>query len=92
MIALRLLLGQIDQDHQQCQSASTAVRLQDKERELRSPVLPQDVIDNGRIFFVFLGYPQSDHTILGALMDAHPNMVIFHQYNPCVHSHLSNIQ
>jgi hypothetical protein len=67
-----------------------AVRSQDKERELRSPILPQDVIDNVRIFIVFLGYPRSGHTILGALMDAHPNMVISHQYNPCVHSRSSN--
>ena len=58
--------------------------------ELTSPVLPQDVIDNVRIFFVFLDYPRSGHTILGALMDAHPNMVISHQYNPCINSRLSN--
>ena len=67
-----------------------AVRLQDNVMELTSPVLPQDVIDNIRIFFVFLGYPWSGHTILGALMDAHPNMVISHQYNPCINSRLSN--
>jgi hypothetical protein len=69
---------------------SMAVSSQDKERELRSPVLSQDIIDNVRIFFIFLGYPRSGHTILGALMDAHPNMVISHQYNPCVRSRLSN--
>lgn len=67
-----------------------AVRLQDKLREGRSPVLPQDVIDNVRVFFVFLGYPRSGHTILGALMNAHPNIVISHQYNPCVNGRLSN--
>ena len=72
------------------QPVNMAVRLQDNVMELTSPVLPQDVIDNVRIFFVFLGYPQSGHTILGALMDAHPNMVISHQYNPCINSHLSN--
>ena len=69
-------------------SVNTAVRSQ--ENVLRSPALPQDVIDNVRIFFIFLGYPRSGHTILGALMDAHPNMVISHQYNPCVKSRLSN--
>ena len=59
--------------------------------ELRSPALPQDVIDNcTNRFFIFFGYPRSGHTILGALVDAHPNMVISHQYNPCVKSHLSN--
>ena len=67
-----------------------AIRSQNKVMELTSPVLPQDVIDNVRIFFLFLGYPRSGHTILGALMDAHPNMVISHQYNPCINSRLSN--
>jgi hypothetical protein len=71
-------------------SVNMAIRSQDKERELRNPVLPQDIINNVRIFFVFLGYPRSGHTILGALMDAHSNMVISHQYNPCIHSRLSN--
>ena len=59
-------------------------------KELGSPVLPQDVIDNVQVFFIFLGYPRSGHTILGALMDAHPNIVVSHQYNPCVNSRLSN--
>ena len=71
-------------------TVNMAVRSQDKVMDMTSPVLPQDVINNVRIFFVFLGYPPSGHTILGALMDALPNMVISHQYNPCINSRLSN--
>ena len=49
----------------------------------QTPTLPQEVIDKVKTFFVFLGYARSGHTILGALMDAHPNIVVSHQYSPC---------
>ena len=47
------------------------------------PTLPQEVIDNIKTFFIFLGYPRSGHTILRALLDAHPNIVASHQLGQC---------
>lgn len=32
-------------------------------------------------FVLFVGYPRSGHSIVGSMMDAHPNMVISHEYN-----------
>ncbi len=30
-------------------------------------------------YCMFIGYPRSDHSIVGALLDAHPNIVIAHE-------------
>lgn len=32
-------------------------------------------------FVFFVGYPRSGHSIVGTMMDAHPNMIIAHEYN-----------
>ncbi len=48
-------------------------------------------------FVFFIGYPRSGHSIVGSMMDAHPNMIIAHEYNlfrewdkfPKKHSHRS---
>ena len=53
------------------------------------PTLTQDVIDQVKYLFTFLNYPRSGHSILAALLDAHPNMVIAHHYDLC-HSHHRN--
>ena len=41
--------------------------------------LPLDVIDRVKTFVIFVGYPRSGHSIIGSMMDAHPNMVIAHE-------------
>lgn len=33
------------------------------------------------IFCLFIGYPRSGHSLIGALLDAHPNMAIAHEVN-----------
>ena len=38
--------------------------------------LPQSVIDHVKTFVFFLGHGRSGHSIVGSLMDSHPNMVI----------------
>ena len=38
--------------------------------------LPQYVIDRVKTFVFFLGYPHSGHSIVGSLMDGHPQIVI----------------
>lgn len=40
----------------------------------------QDALDVEK-FVLFVGYPRSGHSIVGSMMDAHPNMVIAHEYN-----------
>ena len=32
-----------------------------------------------RSFLMFIGYPRSGHTLIGSLLDAHPDMVIAHE-------------
>ena len=44
------------------------------------PNLPQDVIDRVKKFVFFIGYPRSGHSIIGSFMDAHPHMVIAHEF------------
>ena len=42
--------------------------------------LPQGVIDGVKKFVFFVGHPRSGHSIVGSFMDAHPNMVIAHEF------------
>lgn len=32
-------------------------------------------------FVMFIGYPRSGHSLIGALLDAHPNVIIAHEFN-----------
>ena len=43
--------------------------------------LPQYVIDRVKTFVFFLGYAHSGHSIVGSLMDSHPQIVISHELN-----------
>ena len=40
----------------------------------------QDVIDGVEKFVFFVGYSRSGHSIIGSMMDAHPDMVIAHEF------------
>ena len=42
--------------------------------------LPMNDINGVQKFVFFIGYPRSGHSIVGSLMDAHPNMVIAHEF------------
>ena len=42
--------------------------------------LSQNVIDGVKKFVIFIGYPRSGHSIVGSFMDAHPHMVIAHEF------------
>jgi hypothetical protein len=58
----------------------------------------KDVLDVEK-FVIFVGYPRSGHSIVGSMMDAHPNMIIAHEYNlfrqwvksPAKHSHRTHL-
>ena len=43
--------------------------------------LSSQVIDHVKTFVFFLGSGRSGHSIVGSLMDAHPHVIISHQYN-----------
>ena len=43
--------------------------------------LSKQTVEDVEKFVFFIGYPRSGHSIIASLMDAHPNMVIAHQYN-----------
>lgn len=43
--------------------------------------LRQRDIQNVKVFVIFVGFARSGHSIVGTLMDAHPDMVIAHEYN-----------
>jgi len=37
--------------------------------------------DQVRVFLMFMGYPRSGHTLIGALLNAHPEAVVAHELN-----------
>ena len=39
------------------------------------------VYDGVETFVLFIGYPRSSHSLIGALLDAHPEIVIPHEYD-----------
>lgn len=39
----------------------------------------------GEVFCLFIGYHRSGHSIIGALLDAHPDVIIPHEYNALAH-------
>ena len=62
-----------------------------------SPIvqLSQEDISGVEKFVFFVGYPRSSHSVIGSLMDAHPNMIVAHECNIFVkwrRMHLNNRQ
>jgi len=51
-----------------------------KSLDERPRPLSQSVIDGVEKLVLFVGYSRSGHSIIGGMMDAHPNMVIAHEY------------
>ena len=37
-------------------------------------------MDNVQSFLIFVGWPRSCHSIVGSMLDAHPNMVVAHEF------------
>ena len=42
--------------------------------------LSQSAVEGVEKYVFFAGYPRSGHSMIGSVMDAHPNMVIAHEY------------
>ena len=47
---------------------------------LGSKSLTDSQIDGVERFVLFIGHARSGHSIIGSMMDAHPNMVISHEF------------
>ena len=44
------------------------------------PTLSPEVVSGMKKFVFFVGYPRSGHSIVGSILDAHPNIVISHEF------------
>ena len=42
--------------------------------------LSQSDIDSVQTFLMFIGWPRSCHSIIGSMLDAHPNVVVAHEF------------
>ncbi len=42
--------------------------------------LTKQEVNNVKKFVFFIGYPRSGHSIIGSYLDAHPNVIIAHEY------------
>lgn len=49
-------------------------------RIVKKTLSARDILDVQK-FVLFVGYPRSGHSIVASMMDAHPNMLIAHEYN-----------
>ena len=50
----------------------------------RLPLSGKDLLrqfNNVKTFVMFIGYPRSGHSLIGSLLDAHPEIVIPHEYD-----------
>ena len=50
------------------------------ELHYRSETLPTSVINHVNRLLFFVGYARSGHSIIASMLDAHPNVVIAHEY------------
>ena len=41
----------------------------------------KELYDGVETFLLFIGYPASGHSIVGAILDAHPQIIIPHEYD-----------
>ena len=53
---------------------------QRRRADFKVGVRGQDIVTVKKFVF-FIGYPRSGHSIVGSIMDAHPNTIIAHEYN-----------
>ena len=44
------------------------------------PTLPPNIIKGIKTFAFFIGYPRSGHSIVGSILDAHPHIVMSHEF------------
>lgn len=42
-------------------------------------LIEPDIFNDIEVYCMFVGYPRSGHSLIGSLLDAHPNMIIAHE-------------
>lgn len=77
-----VLAGEVDDvvragDHPAVGATTTHVSSHSSHRK---PFLPIDIVNRVEKFVFFIGYQRSGHSIIGSFMDAHPHMVIAHEF------------
>lgn len=76
-------------DHLWPLSSSNSVKPSHSSRDQKNPYLfhplPAAVVESVRHFVFFIGYARSSHSIIGSILDAHPNVVIAHEYSLFTH-------
>lgn len=60
-------------------------------RKVQFTPLSQQEIDGVERFVLFIGYPRSGHSVIGSVIDGHPNAILAHEYRlfnkcPTLHS------
>ena len=45
-----------------------------------SYLLPEDIVNGVKSFMFFVGYARSGHSVVASMLDAHPHIVIAHEY------------
>ena len=55
-------------------------KLSEYRRSLHIQLDPK-IVDGVETLLMFIGYARSGHTLIGSLLDAHPNMVVANEYN-----------
>lgn len=56
-------------------------RTRDPDTSINSKYLPPEVVKKVKRFLFFVGYARSGHSIIASMLDAHPNVVIAHEYS-----------
>ena len=69
------VLAPLDSDRQNTDISTTK-----QENLTRQQHLAESDIDGVQSFLMFIGWPRSCHSIIGSMLDAHPNMVVAHEY------------
>ena len=69
------VLAPLDSDRQNTDISTTK-----QENLTRQQHLAESDIDGVQLFLMFIGWPRSCHSIIGSMLDAHPNMVVAHEY------------
>jgi hypothetical protein len=46
------------------------------------------IFENVKYYCMFIGYPRSGHSLVGALLDAHPNVIVANELNALKYLHL----
>ena len=92
LTALEKLRSSADKDHQPISSKRmTTASVAEERREANDTTastpseipkaLSQDIISRIKKLVFFVGYGRSGHSIIGSLMDAHPHVVVSHEFH-----------